>query len=70
MKEQSIEEPTNQAHSQPIVEIGDTVRDPLDGSWRTVSQIAGEWVFLADGGAMPLRECTDILLPSEPIPTD
>ena len=51
-----------------LVDIGDKVRDPLDGQWRVVSQIIGEGVYFTDGGVMDIAECRDIRLPSEPIP--
>ena len=53
---------------EPIIYPGDRVRDPLDGEYRTVSNVENMTVYMTDGGAMGLRECTDILLPSERIP--
>lgn len=50
-----------------LVQVGDRVRDPFDGMWRTVERIDGTTVFMADGGCMGLQECaaSDIRLPSE-----
>lgn len=50
------------------IEPGDRVLDPLDGQRRTIARIDGDTVHMADGGVMGRRECTDILLPSEPEP--
>ena len=47
------------------VHVGDRVRDPMDGRWRTVTRIEGETVYMADGGCMSADECGDIRLPSE-----
>lgn len=50
------------------VQIGDRVRDPLDGQRRTVARIDGTTAHMDDGGVMALHECTDILLPGEAEP--
>ena len=47
------------------VAVGDRVRDPMDGRWRTVTRIEGDTVYMADGGCMSADECGDIRLPSE-----
>ena len=47
------------------VHVGDRVRDPMDGRWRTVTRIEGDTVYMADGGCMSADECGDIRLPSE-----
>ena len=49
------------------VHVGDRVRDPLDGAWRTVARIERTTVYMADGGCMGLAECLkcEIRLPSE-----
>ena len=47
------------------VAVGDRVRDPMDGRWRTVTRIEGETVYMADGGCMSADECGDIRLPGE-----
>ena len=47
------------------VAVGDRVRDPMDGRWRTVTRIEGETVYMADGGCMSADECGEIRLPSE-----
>lgn len=53
-----------------LVEPGDRVRDPFDGTWRRVEHIDGEQVFMADGGVMGLDEAerAEKLLPSEAEP--
>ena len=50
------------------VKPGDRVRDPWDGRWRTVTEVTHEGVMLADGGVMSAAECTEVILPGEPIP--
>ena len=50
------------------IEIGDRVRDPLDGQWRCITRIDGNTVYMDDGGVMSRRECTDVLLPGESEP--
>lgn len=56
---------------RPDVAVGDRVRDPMDGQWRTVARLpqgAGDTtVHMTDGGVMCITECTDIRLPSEPL---
>ncbi len=47
------------------VHVGDRVRDPMDGRWRTVTRIEGDTVYLADGGCMSADECGEIRLPGE-----
>ncbi len=48
------------------VHVGDRVRDPSDGRWRTVERIGVEGtVHMTDGGCMNADECYDIRLPSE-----
>ena len=53
--------------TRPEVHVGDRVRDPLDGRWRTVTSVNGESVHMADGGIMGINECTEIRLPGDPI---
>ena len=52
-----------------IVDVGDRVRDPMDGEWRTVTQIVDTTVYMEDGGCMGIEECAEatIALPSEDI---
>ena len=49
------------------VEVGDRVRDPLDGEWREVIRVDGseKMAWMADGGVMSIDECTEIATPSE-----
>ena len=47
------------------LQIGDYVRDPLDGTLRKIIRIDGDTIHMADGGFMARSECTDVLLPSE-----
>jgi hypothetical protein len=55
--------------SMPIIEPGDRVRDPQDGTIRTVQRVVGHTVHMADAGVpMPLKECTEVYLESEEIP--
>lgn len=51
-----------------MVEAGDKVRDPMDGSIRQVADVREDTVFMEDGGCMGLAECTEVYLPSEIIP--
>ena len=44
---------------------GDRVRDPFDGTWRTVARIDGDTAYMTDGGCMNVDECRDIRLPGE-----
>jgi len=46
-----------------IVEIGDTVIDPLDGERRVVRDIIGSTVYMEDGGCMGIDECDAVVLP-------
>lgn len=52
------------------VEIGDRVRDPMDGRIRTVTNVVEGTVYMADGGVMGLDECTEVYLPSEVIESE
>lgn len=56
--------------TDPQIEPGDRVRDPLDGELRTVTRVDGDSIYMEDGGVMGRRECTGILLPSEPATPD
>ena len=47
------------------VAAGDRVRDPFDGTWRTVARIDGDTAYMTDGGCMNVDECRDIRLPGE-----
>ena len=54
----------------PIVEPGYRVLDPLDKTYRTVTKVVNKSVYMKDGGVMELKECNNILLPSEKIPNN
>lgn len=54
--------------TDPLIEPGDRVRDPLDGELRTVSRVQRTSVFMEDGGVMARNECTEVRLPSEQAP--
>lgn len=56
--------------TDPQIEPGDRVRDPLDGELRTVTRVDGDSIYMEDGGVMGRRECAGILLPSEPATPD
>ena len=48
-----------------MIDAGDTVRDPLDGSYRVVDGVEGDTLILADGGVMDISEPTEVWLPGE-----
>ena len=56
--------------TDPQIEPGDRVRDPLDGELRTVTRVDGDSIYMEDGGVMGRTECAGILLPSEPATPD
>lgn len=69
--EEDTRYPANDADADPVdddpahVAEGDRVRDPFDGTWRTVARIDGDTAYLTDGGCMNVDECRDIRLPGE-----
>lgn len=49
------------------VQVGDVVKDPIDGVWRTVKGIMNNEVAMDNGGVMAFEECVnaEVMLPSE-----